>query len=880
MNALAQAPVVPSTDTPVTPVLRTLLLCDLADSTALVEQLGDQRSAELFRRHDRLARALLQTHGGREIDKTDGFLLIFDRPVQAVAFALDYLRSLRQLGEDEGIRLAARVGIHVGDVLIWGNAPDDIANGAKQVEVEGLVKPVTSRLMQLALPNQILLSGVAWSLAHRAQGHLGTQLRTVRWRTHGRYRFKGIPDPVPVFEVGEEGLAPLRAPPRSGKAHREVPFWRRPATLGIEILLLLAVIAVPARYMLRPEPAIAFANRDWVVVGDLKNLTSELAFDDSIETAFRIGLEQSRYVNVLSDLKARETVRQMQRDPQETRVDRGIGSEIALRDGARALILPTIAEIGGRVRITAEVVDPQTQATVWSESADGVGASSVLGSLDKVNARLRVRLGEALATVSRESQPLESVTTRSLDALRAYTIGEQTYAKGEMDEALALYRQALSIDPGFALAHVALARIAINADHADEARRELIAARADESRLTPRDKLYAEAMQATLDDPRLALEKLHLLTTLYPSRYEGVYGYFAWQSANRFEDAIAALQASITQQNPYRGTSEYILGVLYLGMERYDDALRSFADARTSGFASGNEFHALAAAALHRHSEADALLAAGRSAGSGDRSLGVDITGLALRIDRGDWRGARQMVTTARSQDAGLDADSRRLLQGIARSTQGLLGPAQADTVPAEAAAVAPAGAVEQRFALLWKAWLQARDGNAAAAQAQFDAAGTASGDGGWPMLAKLRVVAAAELARAGGHPQEAIASLRAAVDGSELMLAHVSLMEAYAEVGDLQAALDQARWLSGHRGRAFAEYNFRRTMTPANIAASTLAHLRAAELLTAMGRKEAATTALAEFRKAWPSAGEVPSLRGRIARLAAAPTASPGSQG
>ena len=70
------------------------MLCDLADSTALVERLGDLHAAELFRKHDRLARTLVHQHGGREIDKTDGFLMMFDRPIEAVAFALAYQREL------------------------------------------------------------------------------------------------------------------------------------------------------------------------------------------------------------------------------------------------------------------------------------------------------------------------------------------------------------------------------------------------------------------------------------------------------------------------------------------------------------------------------------------------------------------------------------------------------------------------------------------------------------------------------------------------------------------------------------------------------------------------------------------------------------------
>ncbi|MFI4969000.1 MAG: putative peptide modification system cyclase, partial [Lysobacterales bacterium] len=495
MNALAQS-ASPSPQTAAVPLLRTLVLCDLVDSTALVERLGDQHAAELFRKHDRLARALLGTYGGREIDKTDGFLLMFDRPVQAVAFALDYQRALKRLGADEHAPLAARVGIHVGDILTWDNAPDDVAKGAKLVEVEGLVKPIASRLMQLALPNQILLSGVAYSLAHRAQGELGAQLDAVRWRTHGRYRFKGIPDPIPVFEVGDEKLAPLKAPPWSGKAHRETPFWRRPAAMLFESLALLAVLAIPAWYLLKPAPAIAFANRDWVVVGDLKNLTGDARFDESIDTAFRIGLEQSRYVNVMSDLKTRETVQLMQKDPDKTAIDRAIGSEIAIRDGARALILPTIAEIGGRVRVTAEVIDPNTQTTVYSESADGTGAASVLPSLDKVNQKLRVQLGEALATVSNESKPLDKAATGNLEALRAYSLGLHACSIGNCKEGISLLQQAVKLDPGFALAHVQLAGSYNDIGENTAAFKEISLAAALRDRLSSRDALYVDAWQA------------------------------------------------------------------------------------------------------------------------------------------------------------------------------------------------------------------------------------------------------------------------------------------------------------------------------------------------------------------------------------------------
>ena len=235
-----------------------------------------------------------------------------------------------------------------------------------------------------------------------------------------------------------------------------MPFWRRPATVFIEGLVVVALLAIPIVMFLRPDPAIAFANRDWVVVGNLNNLTGETVFDEALESALRIGLEQSRYVNVLPDLKVRDTVKRMQRDPDTTKVNREVGSEVAIRDGARALILPTIAEIGGRVRITAEVIDPQTQTTVYSETADGIGKESILPSLDTINSRLRVRLGEALATVSSESIPLEKVATKKLAALRAYSLALKAQVAGDKGQAKTLYEQAIAMDEHFARARIGL----------------------------------------------------------------------------------------------------------------------------------------------------------------------------------------------------------------------------------------------------------------------------------------------------------------------------------------------------------------------------------------------------------------------------------------
>jgi len=203
-------------------VLRVLVLTDLVGSTRLTATLGDARAAELQARHDRMVRDLLARHGGLEIDKGHGFFLLFERPADALAHALAYHQALRRLGQQEEVELAARVGIHVGEVFLRSNPGSDVARGAKRLEVEGLAKPLAARVMALAAPRQTLLTRGAFDLARRgaAAGELADP--DLRWLAHGAYALAGVEEEVEVFEVGLAGFAPLAEPADTDKARRAV----------------------------------------------------------------------------------------------------------------------------------------------------------------------------------------------------------------------------------------------------------------------------------------------------------------------------------------------------------------------------------------------------------------------------------------------------------------------------------------------------------------------------------------------------------------------------------------------------------------------------------------------------------------------------------
>lgn len=622
-------------------LLRSVVITDLCDSTALVDRLGDVRATELIRAHDRLLRGLIREHRGQEIDKTDGFLSLFERPIQAVAFALAYQRGLRAFSLEQGVEISARIGLHVGEVMTWQNDESDVAKGAKPTEVEGLAKPVAARLMGMALPGQILLSGVAYTLAHRAEGELGAALSRVQWKAHGDFRFKGVAEAVPVYEIGEEGIAPFRAPAWSGKAHREVPLWRRPAMLAFEVIALIVALALPAWHFLKPEPAIAFAERDHVVLADLRNLTGDPRFDDSLEQALRIGLEQSRHVNVVSDLKLQRTLELMRLDPKATTVDRKIGSELAQRERATLLILPTLAELGGHLRLTVELVDPYSQVSVFSTSADAADSSQLVAGVDSTSLALRSALGERIEERPDLDVPLARATTANLDALRAYSIGVKALAEGRAADAESLFRRAVEMDEDFALARVGIAQSLRDQAKRNGAILELERALQSGDRLPVRERLLAEAnhfmLMARGSD---SLRAWRTASEIYPDSFpaHGGLAWTEWMYGLNLQMALKAAEVSASDANPFRATGVYLRATLLLALDEYARAQEVFDEARRLRPSTPNLYGIALHAAQNDWQRVDGLVRAAEQTSASPTARWYLLQfKAAIAIDRGDW---------------------------------------------------------------------------------------------------------------------------------------------------------------------------------------------------------------------------------------------------
>lgn len=859
--------------------LATLVLCDLVDPPEGTDA-GDPTQLARTRRHDDFVRGLLQAHAGTEVDKADGFLLLFERPSQALAFALDYRREAAVAIGDDPRAACVRAGIHVGEVLTWPSTPEARQRGARANTVEGLAKPVAARLFKLARPGQILLSDVAHGLLRRSAG---SDAR-LRWRFHGHWALKGLAAPMAVLEVGEPGLAPLRAPSPGP--------WGRPAGLARRRLLawsasaLLVLLALAASiHALRPTPAVAFRERDWVVAGSLANLTGDSRFDAGLDVALRMAMEQSRHVNVLPDLRVRDALARMGRAP-DTPIDRATGSEIALREGARVVLLPSLAESGGRLRYSLEVVEPGSGATVMVESAEGLGAESALASLGTVVAIVRRQLGETLGSIRDSNEPVPQVTSRSLDALRAYSLAQQSFARIELPLADSHYRNALALDPEFALALVGLSRLRQAYNDLDGALALAEQALALRHRLSAREALYIEAAVHTLRADGDPQQRWRSLYEMYPDFHPAAHNLAMHAYVdNRFDDTLEWAGRAATPQSVTAPVSIFMQGIARLGLGDALGAGNEFARASSLGMR-GFTFEIAAAMAVQGdYAAADAML--GREPPATPmQGARRQLARLAFALDRGDWEAARRIAAeleAASHEHAGSSdfASWRisRMLRIAALAIDRRPDSAEARREALEALlddAIlrhAQASAVtrgDTALMVLHLGYLLSREGEAAAAMRALDATAEAVQYVSRRNLADMAAILQARVAMGEGQQARALALLQPRLDGGELYLTRVMAAEVRTRMGAREEALVDLAWLAERRGRAYIEWSGEGQLMVENIIQCRLSHLRAAELLVALGKRVEAAAELAAFERAWPDLSGLDDLVERVERLRA----------
>jgi tetratricopeptide (TPR) repeat protein len=185
--------------------------------------------------------------------------------------------------------------------------------------------------------------------------------------------------------------------------------------------------------------------------GMLEDRTGDSSLSTSVTEAFRIDLAQSPVVKLMDASAISQVLQRMNRDP-GTRVGVDLAREIAEREGVKAIVAGDIGTLGRSYVVSVRLLSSAdgTELVALRESAEDDAA--LIGAVDRLSAKLRERIGESLKTI-RAGEPLERVTTASLEALQLYSRAQQATQEGDFDRAIRLLEDAVGLDTAFAMAH-------------------------------------------------------------------------------------------------------------------------------------------------------------------------------------------------------------------------------------------------------------------------------------------------------------------------------------------------------------------------------------------------------------------------------------------
>jgi tetratricopeptide (TPR) repeat protein/predicted Ser/Thr protein kinase len=347
---------------------------------------------------------------------------------------------------------------------------------------------------------------------------------------------------------------------------------------GVIALVVLAVLGMAMTIFMRRTRAV-MTEKDAILVTDFVNTTADPVFDGTLKKALAVDLEQSPYLNVFPEQKVRQTLQFMGRPPDE-RITGDVGREICQRAGIRAMLNGSIANLGSQYVITLEAVNAGTGESLAREQVQTRSKESVLNSLHQAGSSLRKKLGESFTSVQKYDKPLSEATTSSLEALKAFTLGDSRHQMFNELAALPLYQRAVELDPNFAMAYARMGTAYNNLGQSELSEKNREKAFELRDRASEHEKLYIMS-HYYVDSGQLekGITALELYKQTYP-RDSIPYNNLAavYNQMGQYENALDNARQSV-QLEPDSASGYSNIGFAYSGLNRLDEAKATFKQA-------------------------------------------------------------------------------------------------------------------------------------------------------------------------------------------------------------------------------------------------------------------------------------------------------------
>src|SRR5437867_6255631 len=350
------------------------------------------------------------------------------------------------------------------------------------------------------------------------------------------------------------------------------------AAVGALALILIASAA--SFFYFHRTKASPLTEKDTILIADFVNTTGDAVFDGALKQALAVQLEQSPFLNIFPDERVQETLRLMNRPP-ETRVTRDVAREICERQGLKAMLVGSIAPLGSHYVIAVDAVNARTGDVLDREQTEAESKEQVLSVLGKTATHLREKLGESLSSIQKFDAPIEQATTSSLDALKAFTTGNEMYLAGKWPEAMSFFKHAVELDQNFALAYAKLGVMHFNSLQHDLAAKFTAKAFELRERASERERFYISNLYYMFATEELdkGIEVLELWKLTYPRDFFPHNNLaFAYLTTGQFEKAIEE-DREVLRLNPNVAGPYYRLGLSLTALNRLDEARAVYEEA-------------------------------------------------------------------------------------------------------------------------------------------------------------------------------------------------------------------------------------------------------------------------------------------------------------
>ena len=364
-----------------------------------------------------------------------------------------------------------------------------------------------------------------------------------------------------IVEKEDSSLGVTPAPKVSARFRR----WLLAGAPLLFIAILVSVL-VSSRHA-------ALTDKDSVVLADIANKTGDPIFDDALRQGLSSQLEQSPFLNLLSDERIAQTLSLMAQ-PKDSRLTYDLAREVCQRTASAAVLDGTIAQVGTQYLLTLKAVNCSSGDSLGSAEAQAADKNHVLDALGKVASEIRSKLGESLASVQKYDAPAESVTTPSLEALKAYSLGYQAMVvKSKYADAIPLFQRAISLDPNFAMAYARMGTCYSDLNETVRSAENVSKAYALRNRVSEREKFYIASHYEMFVTGNLeAARKVYELSAqTYPRDTRlGNLG-FLYSELGDYDKALAEYKEDL-KLNPEQGDPYADLASAYLQLNRLDEA--------------------------------------------------------------------------------------------------------------------------------------------------------------------------------------------------------------------------------------------------------------------------------------------------------------------